>query len=162
MAARGNKIIVTEKPRGVFLEGYVNAALKPGVVVQVDVSEGVGDDGRFDFEAFAVGDGLRNIGPNFILLEDKFNGRDATTAYVSGDRCWCYVPIPGEELNMILQDVSGTGDDHALGDLFILDSGTGKLIATTGTPESEPFMNIAVVTDPTGDTLNHVMYRGDG
>jgi hypothetical protein len=160
MAAKGNSIIVSDSPRGVFSEGYVNAALSPGVVVQIDVSEGEGDDGRFDFEAFAIGDGLRTAGPIYILLEDIFQGKAMTAAYVSGDRCRVYVPIAGEEFNMILEDVSGTGDDHALGDLFILDAGTGKLIATTGSPESEPFMNIAVVTDPTGDTLNHVMYTG--
>ena len=45
--------------------------------------------------------------------------------------------------------------------ILIVDDGTGLLIATTGSPEIEPFMNMSVVTDPTGaDFLNHVMYTG--
>ena len=44
--AKGSEIIVTSPARGRFMEGYVNAALVPGVVVQIDVSEGIGGDAR--------------------------------------------------------------------------------------------------------------------
>jgi len=42
----------------------------------------------------------------------------------------------------------------------MVDDGTGKLIATTGTPESEPFVLLETVTDPTADTLAWTMYSG--
>ena len=61
---------------------------------------------------------------------------------------------------MLLQDVAGTGDDHALGEMLIIDKGTGKLIASTGTPEAECFMLVETITDPTADTLAHVIYTG--
>ena len=61
---------------------------------------------------------------------------------------------------MLLQDVAGTGDSHAIGDRFIVDNGTGKLIATTGTPESEPFILMETVAAPTADALAHVIFTG--
>ena len=63
-------------------------------------------------------------------------------------------------MNCLIGDVAGTGDDHAFGDILMVDDGTGELIATTGTPESEPFMLMEVITDPTADTLARVIYSG--
>ena len=157
--ARGNEIIVSANPRGVFMEGVINAALKPGTIVQIDVSEGMGTDARLDWEAFSAGaDGNQRL--IAVLLPDVNQGKIATDAYASGDRCFLYVPCAGEELNCLMADVTGTADDHVFGELMIVDSGTGKLIATTGSPESEPFMLLEDVTDPTADQLVHVMYSG--
>jgi len=162
MAARGNSIIVSGEPHGIYMEGYVNAALQPGVIVQIDISEGLGDDGRPDWEAFnSSADGVRPIGPLGILLPSVLKGDIATTAYVSGDRCFVYIPVAGEEFNLMFSNLTGTADDHIFGEVLIVDDGTGLLIATTGTPEIEPFMNMSAVTDPTGaDFLNHVVYTG--
>ena len=157
--ARGTEIIVSGYPRGVFMEGYVNAALKPGTVCQIDVSEGMGDDGRFDWEAYNTSaDGEQRM--IAVLLPDRLKGKLETDAYVSGDRCFLYVPCAGEELNMLLGDVAGTGDDHTFGEILMVDDGTGKLVATTGSPESEPFMLLEAVTDPVADTLAHCIYTG--
>jgi hypothetical protein len=139
--AKGNEIIITVAPRGIFLEGYVNAALKPGTVVQPDVSEGIGDDGRLDWEAYDPGiaqNGARRL--IAVLLPDQLKGKLATDAYVSGDRCFIYVPIAGEELNMLVTNLAGTADDHSLGDLLMVGQGTGTLLASAGSPESEPFI----------------------
>lgn len=157
--AVGNKIIVSDNPRGRFFEGYVNAALKPGTVVQIDVSEGLGDDLNPDWEAYnADADGNRRI--IAVLLEDKFQGKAATTAYASGDRCFVYVPLPGDLLNMLFKNVAGTADDVAFGDLLIVDDGTGKLINNTGSPESEPFQAWEDYTDPTADQLIMCWFTG--
>ena len=156
--ARGNKIIVSANPRGVSHEGYINDTSKPGTIMQIDVSEGIGADGRFDFEAYnADADGDKRL--LFILLPDWGLGKIATDAYVSGDRCFLYTPIAGEEFNMLVQNLAGTGDDHAIGDLLIVDDSTGKLIATASN-ESEPFICLETITDPTADTLAHVIYTG--
>lgn len=157
--AKGNEIIVSANPRGVFLEGTLSGALKPGTVVQIDVSEGIDSNGNFSWEAYnADADGNRRL--IAVLLPDTLRGKLATEAYTSGDHCFVYVPAPGEQLNMLIADVAGTADDHAFGELLIVDDGTGKLIATTGTPESEPFMLLEAITDPTTDTLAHCIYTG--
>lgn len=157
--AKGNKIIVTAHPQGKVLEGTVTGALVPGIVVQIDVSEGLDDNGNLTWEPYAPGtDGnQRLIG---VLLHNSLNGKISTDAYATGDHCRVYIPLPGDELNCIVGDVAGTGDDHSFGDILMVDTGTGELVATTGTPESEPFILLEAITDPTADTLAHVMFTG--
>ena len=65
-----------------------------------------------------------------------------------GTRCFLYAPIMGEEFNMRLADVAGTGDDHSIGEMLMIDSGTGLLITTTGSPEMESFQCLEAATDP--------------
>jgi hypothetical protein len=155
----GNKILIESEPKGKFLEGYINGALKPGVMLQLDVSEAA-IGGRFTYEAYAPGsDGIRS-GPVMILLEDYLQGKLMTEAYVSGNRCFLYIPLAGDEMNIMVGDVSGTADDHAVGQLMIPDNGTGEWIGTTGSPEWEPFMLLEAATDPTADALMRAMHTG--
>jgi hypothetical protein len=155
---RGSEIIVTANPRGVQLEGIINGALYPGTMVQIDVSETL-VGGRFTFEAYAPGtDGERRT--VMILLPNDQAGKLATEALTSGQRCKVYCPVMGEELNIRFGDTSGTADDIAVGDLLIADTGTGEFIKTTGTPESEPFMALEALTDPTEDQLLWALYTG--
>lgn len=161
MAGRNRVIIVSSNPQGKFDEGKISGSgLKPGQAVQIKASSGIGDDGRFTWEAYnRDADGDR--GHWYVLLPDRFNGdRLHTTEYTDGDRVWVYRPIAGEELNMLKGDVSGTADDFAVGDYLMLDDGTGKLVLTTGTPETESFLCLEAITDPTADVLVHVRYTG--
>lgn len=155
---KGNEIIVTANPRGVQCEGTISGALYPGVMLQIQAGTApVG--GRFTYEAYAPGtDGERR--PVIILLQDDFQGKLNTDAYVSGTRCKVYYPLPGEEMNIRFGDTSGTADDIAIGDLLIADTGTGEFIKTTGTPESEPFQALEALTDPTADQLLWVLTTG--
>lgn len=156
--ALGNEIIVSANPRGVFLEGIVSGTPKPGTVMEL-VAGTAAVNGRFTYQVYQPGtDGNRR--PIFILLPDQLQGKLATDAYVDGTRCFLYCPVAGEEFNMLVADVSGTGDDHTIGELMIVDTGTGKLITTTGSPESEPFMLLEASTDPTADALMHCLYTG--
>jgi hypothetical protein len=149
--SRGNSIIISSNPGGTFIEGIIGAGLtpKPGTIMQMQLATAL-VGGRFTFELYnADADGdQRTI---FVLLEDDLQGKLMTTAYAAGDRCKLYVPKAGEELNVLLVDVVGTGDDHTIGELLIVDDSTGKLIATTGTPESEPFQLLETITDPEAD-----------
>lgn len=155
---RGSEIIVTSNPRGVFLEGIINGALYPGTMVQIDVSEAL-VGGRFTYEAYAPGtDGERRT--VMILLPDDQAGKLATEALTSGQRCKIYCPLPGEEMNIRFGDTSGTADDIAVGDHLIPDTGTGEFIKTTGSPESEPFVALEALTDPTEDQLLWAMATG--
>lgn len=161
--AKGNKIVVASNPKGIFSEGTLKTGItpKPGTILQIDASAGIDNNGNFTFELFdADADGGRPKGPLYVLLPDESQGKLATEAYADSDRCFLYTPLPGEELNLLVADVAGTGDDHALGEMLIVDDGTGKLNATTGTPETEPFMLLEAITDPTADTLAHVIYTG--
>lgn len=158
--ARGNEIIVSANPRGVFMEGTIATAEKPGTVMQIDPTVAL-KNGRHTFKVFTRGaDGDHPLGPIFVLLADNLQGKTAGDAYAVGDRCFLYAPLPGEELNMLLLNIAGTADDHALGELLMVDNGTGKLIATTGTPECEPFVLLEAVTDPVADTLAWTMFSG--
>lgn len=160
--ARGNGIIVSANPRGVFEEGFIKTGEtpKPGTILQRDASVAL-VGGRHTYKIFAPGtDGEHPLGALYVLLENSLAGKPATEAYAAGDRCFLYVPQPGEELNMLILNISGTGDDHALGEKLMIDTGTGKLIATTGTPESEPFELLEAITDPTADTLAWVLFSG--
>ncbi len=161
--ARGYGIIVSAEPRGRFTEGKLDTGItpKPGTILQIKVSAGIDDNGRFTFEIFNVdADGGRPKGPLFILLPDDLRGVIATVAFAAADSVVCYTPIAGEEFNILLLDIVGTGDDHTKGEMLIIDDTTGKLIATTGSPETEPFMLLETVTDPSADTLAHVIYTG--
>lgn len=157
--AKGNNIVVSAEPRGRREECIVSGTPKPGTVMEIKAAtEPVG--GRFTYQAYqdAVADGdQRLIG---VLDMDSLQGRLATTAYADGERGFIYFPLPGEELNMLVANIAGTGDSFAIGDIMIVDDGTGKLIATTGTPESEPFIVMETVAALTADALVWCKFTG--
>jgi len=158
--ARGTEIIVSPERRGVFKEGYIGSGLtpKPGTVLQLKASVAE-NNGRFTYEIYAPGtDGDRR--QLLVLLPDQLRGKLETDAYAAGDRCFLYVPVQGEELNVLFGNQSGTADDVAIGDLLVVDSGTGKVQKTSGTPQSQPFMALEAIVDPTADQLIHVEVTG--
>lgn len=168
--ANGNDIIVEAAPRGTKMEGILGAnsgSPKPGTIMEIDRSvEPV--NGTFAWEPFGVtaasgSEGVAADGNQrlvAVLEIDKLQGKTADDAYATTERCFLYVPVAGETLNIRRADIAGSGDDVAIGDLFIVEDGTGKLIATTGSPESEPFFALETVTDPLAETLLWCMYTG--
>jgi len=152
--ASGNDIIVTANPKGVFTEGYITGTPLPGTLVSLDVSEAK-SNGRFTWQPFTPGTGERAL--IAVLLADELKGKTATDAYVTGDRCFIYCPLPGEELNVLVQD---SEDAIVVGDLLIAETATGLLLETTGTPESEPFVALEALGTIAADTLCHVMATG--
>lgn len=157
MAARNETIVLSADPKGVFIEGYVSGTPKPGTMMEVQTP--FHKDGVHLWRVYQPGtDGERR--PVVILREDILQGKGVGDAYVSGSRCFLYAPAMGEELNVLYKNVAGTADDLAAGTLLIADSGTGLFIATTGTVESEPFLSLAAITDPTADELVPALYTG--
>lgn len=163
--ARGNKIIVSPNPRGVFMEGTIGSGLtpKPGTAMQIQPATAL-VGGRHTFELYnADADGGRPKGPIYILLEDSLQGRDMETAYAAGDRCFLYTPLAGEELNLLLSDVSGTGtgSDFTKGDMLTIDDGTGEFIKSmTGTVEIECAQILETYSDLTADQLAWCIWTG--
>jgi len=154
--AKGNEIVVSGNPKGVFLEGTVDGTPKPGVVMQINAAvEPVG--GRHDWTEYdTASSGDQRLVA--VLLPDSLQGKAADAAYVDGDRCFLYCPVAGEELNMLADD-DGT-PAFAIGDVLILKDTVGKVIATTGTPESEPFIVLETKSAISADTLIHCIYTG--
>ena len=161
MAAHGNRIILTPcfaDP----VEGYLASGetIYPGMIVQVDPTQSrVG--GKWAWKIYDRGaDGDHPAGPHIVVTEDLLQGKTIDDAYGtgSGTRLFGAIPRAGCELNLLFKNVSGTGDDVAAGDLFIVDDGTGKVIVTTGSPEEEVAMALDSITDPTADTLIWAMW----
>lgn len=155
-----NQIIVSSEPGGKFMEGFVKTGetFYPGMIVQRDASVAL-RQGRHTYKIYAPGaDGEQPLGPFYVVLNDYLAGGLVTDSFAAGERCFLYTPVPGDELNLLLLNISGTADDHALGEKLMVDNGTGKLIATTGSPETEVAELLEAVTDPTADTLAWVVW----
>lgn len=158
--AKGNEIIVSANPRGVFHEGEIDGTPKPGTCMQIKAAtEPV--NGRFTWEVYNTSaDGEQRLVA--VLLQKYSQGRLATDAYTDGERGQVYCPVAGEELNVLIGDIAGTAatSDFAIGDLLMIDDGTGKVVDTTGTPEMESFILLETITDLTADYLAWCMYTG--
>lgn len=160
--ARGNGIIVSSEPKGHFVEGYVKTGetFYPGMAVQID-ADGTEVGNRFVYEIYnADADGGRPKGPIVIVLEDGLQGKTTSDSYAAGVKFFGYTPLPGDELNLLIANIAGTADDHAKGEMLIIDDTTGKFIATTGSPETEPAMLMETITDPTADTVAFCIWTG--
>jgi hypothetical protein len=160
--ARGNCIIVTADPKGQFEEGYVASGqtVYPGMILQRDASVAL-KGGRHTYKMYdRDADGNMPAGSYWVVLEDSRVGKTTTDSFAAGERVFLYSPRAGEELNLLVSNIAGTADDHALGEILMVDDGTGELIATTGTPESEVAQLLEAITDPTADTLAWCQWTG--
>lgn len=169
-----NEVTLTGDPKGMFLEGYLDGTPRPGVVMQPKAG-GTVIGGRNTWEVYnQAADGVRGI--IAVLLPDFLHGQalavqDQTDLddvggddeqFVTGSHIHMYVPIAGEEMNVrVALAGTGTGDSIAIGDKFMVDDGTGLLIAVTGSEESAPFIAMEAVADvkATG-TMVRCMYTG--
>ena len=159
--SQGNRVVITPD-RGYAVEGIINAGEtpKPGTIYQIDPSQSQ-QGGRFVWKVFTRdADGDRPKGPFIVLCEDILQGKTMSDAYAAGDRAFGFVPFAGCELNLLYKNVSGTADDVALADLFVVDTGTGKMIVTTGSPETEVAMALEALSDPTADALLWSIWTG--
>jgi hypothetical protein len=157
----GTKVLITGEPKGRVINGIVSGTPSPGTIMQIaNAVEPV--SGRYTWEVFdQAADGDRPSGPVAVLLE-KGEGYDYSTAYEDGYDCRVYIPLHGDELNMLVAaSGTATSDAQAIGDKYIIEDGTGLLIATTGTPECEPFTCMETLTDVVAaGTMTHVIFTG--
>lgn len=156
--ARGNEIICQGEARGIFKEGYISGAIKPGCCMTPKAAIAP-RAGKLTWEPYNVdADGKPSIVA--ILLGDSLQGKLSSDAYVDGTRCFLYVPAAGEEVNVYFQNQPGTADDVAIGDRFMLDDGTGQLIAQSS-GVMIPFIALEPITDPSADQLLWCLYTGN-
>jgi hypothetical protein len=160
--AQGNKIVVSADPRGRFVEGIVKTGEThyPGMVVQIDASVTLVSN-KHTWKLYdRAADGDRPAGPYIVIIENYLIGKLTTDSYAAGERVFGYIPAAGDELNLLLADIAGTGDDHTKGEILMVDDGTGKWIATTGSPQTNPAVLLETVTDPTSTTLAWCIWSG--
>lgn len=161
--AKGNEIIVSADPKGVFIEGTISGALKPGICMQVKAATEPTQGNNYTWEAFnQASDGTLALVA--VLLPDQLRGKLATDAYVDGDHCFLYCPVAGEHLNMLVADVAGTGtsstENKAIGDRMMIDDTTGKLVDDSS-GASVPFIIMETQAEPiSADALIRCMYTG--
>lgn len=165
---KGTTIIASANPQGKFLEGTISGTPKPGVVMQIKASTEP-TNGRYTYEPIGTtsngGDGApRQV---IVLLEDAEQGKTFDDAYESGKRCRLYCPIPGEELNLRRNEISGTGsatEDISIGERLLVVEGTGKLspvaVGIIASPVSYPFYSLETKTDPLVEDLILVSFTG--
>lgn len=165
----GSKIIVTENPRGYKKSCTVSGTPKPGTVMEMDrattAKSGVYTWQPYGTDAASGGNGVTNDGDRKIiavLLEQWAVGKTYNDAYVSGERGELYFPLPGDELNMILQNQAGTGDSFGIGDELMVDDGTGKLLVCDSDAEAHPFLCMETVAALTADAHTCCMFTGAG
>lgn len=166
---KGTRILVTSKPRGVFEDVYITGTPKPGTVMEITPSTAhVG--GLFNYAVYGTtagssGQYVSNDGDRkaiAILLEQDQEADIWSTAYVTGDLGRVYWPAMGEQFNMLVEDVSGTGDDFIIGEEMMVDDGTGKLLTADSNAEAHPFTALEAVTDPTADHWIWCRFNGEG
>lgn len=162
---RGSKIIVTADPRGLRTEGTITDTSKPGTHMEiVPATAPVG--GRFSWRCAST-TSVASAGaksPKVILLENWVVGKIYSDAYAANERCFLYYPNAGDELNLILGDVSGTGDAAvAIGDFFGIDPTTtpGKLKRNSSYTSTPYHANEAYAAGLAADIWLWVTYRGD-
>lgn len=155
--AKGNKIVISANPDPArFRECIVSGTPKPGTVMQLKASTAfVG--GRPTYEARSLTAGSK--GANAVLLPNTLEGQLSTTAYADGARGFLYFPQAGDELNMLLEDVSGTADTVAIGDRFGVNN-NGKL-KRDSSYTSTPYQAIEALSALTADALVACVYNGD-
>ncbi len=168
--ARGKNIVCSGDPRGVFRDCIIVGTPKPGTVMELK-SATPDSQGLFSYVVAARASGAK--GEIAVYCPDELQGAigvgaslGANLGHTPGDAAVTgtigrvYFPLAGEELNMIVASVAGTADDVAIGDLFGVQTATGKLIANSGYA-SAPFKALEVITDPTADYVLHVLYLGN-
>lgn len=165
---KGSRILVSSPFRGVIEHVYITGTPKPGTCMEIKPStEPVG--GIFNYQAYGVqaassgqyvtADGDRKC--IAVLLEKDQEGGIYSAAYVAGDMGRIYFPLPGEQLNMLLEDVSGTGDTFVIGEELMVDNGTGKLLTADSDAEAHPFTLLeTVATAPTADHVRWCRFNG--
>lgn len=166
---RGTRIIVSSDPAGRMTEGIVAAGEThyPGQCVQVDPTVAL-VSGRHTYKIYdRTNDGDRPAGAFWVCTDElmRMEGKAITNAttfdsYGAGTHASYYAPAAGDEVNLLFKNVAGTADDVALGNVMIVDDATGKVIVTTGSPQTEVAVALEAITDPTADTLLWCQWSG--
>lgn len=157
--ARGLSIVINADARGNWDEGYISGTPKPGTHVEiVPATAPVG--GRFTWRARSAANGAK--GPIVLLVNDYEQGHIATDAVVTGTGGHkLYWPLPGDDLNCLVAESSGTGTSgsNALGDRLAVN--TSGMLMAGGSLATQPYYLLDLTgTDAYATSLRWVKYLG--
>lgn len=152
---KGSKILLNADAQGMRAEGIISGTPYPGMLMETTTAALVG--GRQTFQASSATAGAK--GPRILLLEDFGMGKLYNDAYVSGSRGFLYWLQAGDEANVLLKDVVGTGDTVTVGQLFGV-TNDGKLIRNSSYT-SCPFQSMEALSATTSDQWVWCKYLGD-
>ena len=165
----GTRIRVAAPQRGVKENIIVSGTPKPGTVMEIVPStaavEGIYTYAVYGTQAASGGQYVSNDGDRkaiAVLLERDQEANTFDDAYTTGDRGRVYFPAMGERMNMLVEDVSGTGDDFIIGEELMVDDGTGKLLTADSNAEAHPFTSLEAVTNPLADHWLLCRFNGEG
>ena len=162
---RGNETIVQPCPGKGNRRTFVvksGETWYPGMIVQSDPATNNPFANTLDNHTglqtgkiYAPGTDGAAAGAPWIVTNDnlKMVGKLITDSYAAGEVASVYSPLPGDLLNLLIKNLSGTADDHAAGEILLADTGTGLFIADTGSPFWKAAKLLEAITDPTTDTL---------
>jgi len=163
---KGNSIIVSANPQGKTLEGKVLGSPKPGSILELVAGDAMDGNGNFTFQVFQSGSTGDKI-TQYVLLPDELQGMLATGQYSQnldsngedlGNLAPIYVPIPGEDLNLLVESFSGTSGTSGtttavtVGEQLTPHSGDGVLIPQSGVQEKS-WTALEALTDPVSGGL---------
>jgi hypothetical protein len=115
---KNSVIVLSANPKGVEIEGTLGgnftagAPVLPGTHMQIALGVAADASGRMTwipYDANANGDPRLTA----ILTEDFEQGFNYSNGYITGQRIFLYVPLGGEELNILLAGAAGTGSANA-------------------------------------------------
>lgn len=163
---RGNETIIQPFPAKGNRRTFIvptGETWYPGMIVQSDPAtnnpmadaSGTKPTGLFTGKIYAPGTDGAAAGAPWIVTNDnlKLEGKLITDNYAAGGVASVYAPNKGDLLNLLIKNLTGTADDHAVGEILVADTGTGLFIADTGSPFWKAAKLMEAVTDPTADTL---------
>lgn len=151
-----NRIVAESNPKGRFHEGTISGTPKPGTCMQVKAGTSLDANGHPTWEVFnQAADG--SVALVAVLCEAMHKTID--DAYADGDWGQVYCPIAGEYMMVLVADIPGTGDTISVGDRFMIDDTTGKLVAESSA-DSVPFIAMENRDALTEDDHVLMMYTG--
>lgn len=151
-----NVIVVSGDPKGHFIEGTLGSGVapKPGTCLQVKDGATL-VQGRPQYE-------LWNGKPEVIIVrENDLMGQGVDTAYPTAGHFFGYIPMPGDEVQVRMKDISGTADNFTAGESVAIEATSGKGIAGVGTANFQTvFTSLENVTGVAAEGLLLCRFNG--
>ena len=110
------------KGAGRYEEGEADAAILPGEAIEL------APDGNYDPCQASQANAIKRRGLQ-IAIEDALQGKTVDDAYADGDRVFFYIPIPGDEIQVLVK----SGENIDVGEKLVVEGGgSGKFVASGG------------------------------
>jgi hypothetical protein len=159
---KGNEIVVNAEGKGRYVEGYLQTAAYPGTVCTI--LPGVNpQSGRFTYQPGLDNSAADNDPRQIAILDvDHDQGGTNTTQYQipAGQtqvRAFFYIPLPGDELNVLVEGEQGTGSANAftIGERLSVRASTGLAYKQSTSANKATFMSMEHI-DEVPDTATLV------